>query len=157
LSAEDLRVAAWFCRWCAATAADAAGTSRMKQDPRVVPQRIPCTGALDPLVVLRALVDGADGVLVVGCHPGDCHYLHGNYRARRRLTVLRTVLETFDLQPERLRLRWAGASEPARLVDVVNRAAADAEALGPSAARGLSPAAPPRSNGGKKRRATKKD
>ena len=102
---------AFLCNWCTYTGADLAGTSRLQYPPNVRIIRMMCSGAVDPVYVIKALADGADGVLIGGCHPGDCHYQDGNYKARRRAAVLKEVLAGAGLDPERVWLRWISASE----------------------------------------------
>ena len=100
------RIVAFFCTWCTYTAADLAGVSRMKYAPNVRVIRVMCSGRIDPQFVLDAFARGADGVLIGGCHPGDCHYVEGNYKALRRMTLLRRMLDQMGIEPERLRLEW---------------------------------------------------
>lgn len=105
------RIVGFFCNWCTYLAADLAGTSRMKYAPNVRVVRTMCSGRVDPQMVLWAFRHGADGVLIGGCHPGDCHYQEGNYKALRRSKLLRKMLPQFGIEPERLRLEWISASE----------------------------------------------
>jgi F420-non-reducing hydrogenase iron-sulfur subunit len=105
------RIVAFLCNWCAYTGADLAGTSRIQYPPNVRSIRVMCTGGVDPIYVLKALVEGADGVLIGGCHPGDCHYQSGNLKARRRVAILKGILEELGLDPDRVWLRWISASE----------------------------------------------
>jgi F420-non-reducing hydrogenase iron-sulfur subunit len=107
----DPTIVAFLCNWCSYTAADLAGTSRIAYPPNLRVIRVMCTGRIDPVFVMKAFTSGADGVLVAGCHPGDCHYQTGNYRARRRLTMLKELMAALGIEPERLWLRWVGASE----------------------------------------------
>ncbi len=130
-------IVGFFCNWCTASAADLAGTSRMQYPPNVRPIRVMCTGSVDTSFVLRALLEGADGVIVGGCHPGDCHYVDGNYKARRRLTVVRTTLEALGLEPERFRFEWISASEGAKFTQVVTDFTKDVKRMGPSPLREL--------------------
>ena len=125
-------IVGFFCNWCTASAADLAGTSRMQYPPNVRPVRVMCTGSVDTSFVLRALLEGADGVLVSGCHPGDCHYVSGNYRARRRLSVVAKTLESLGLEPERFRFEWISASEGAKFAEVVTEFTEKVKQLGPS-------------------------
>jgi F420-non-reducing hydrogenase iron-sulfur subunit len=113
------KVVGFLCKWCTATAADLAGVTRLEYPPNLRPLRVMCSGSVDPIFVIRALLSGADGVLVGGCHPGDCHYVSGNYKARRRITILKTVLKTFDLGDERVELRWISASEGRKFAETV--------------------------------------
>jgi len=132
-SAEELepRIVALFCNWCTYMAADLAGTSRMKYAPNVRVVRVMCSGRIDPQFVMHAFARGADGVLIGGCHPGDCHYQEGNYEALRRFRLLRRVIEGLGIERERLRLEWISASEADRLRRVVDEMVTDLRALGP--------------------------
>jgi F420-non-reducing hydrogenase iron-sulfur subunit len=125
-------IVGFFCNWCTASAADLAGTSRMQYPPNVRPIRVMCSGSVDTSFVIRALLEGADGVMVGGCHPGDCHYVTGNFKARRRLTVVRKTMEALGLEPERFRFEWISASEGAKFAQVVTDFTADVQAMGPS-------------------------
>ena len=124
-------IVGFFCNWCTYLAADLAGTSRMKYSPNVRVVRTMCSGRVDPQLVLWAFRNGADGVLIGGCHPGDCHYQEGNYKALRRVTLLKKMLGQFGIEPERLRLEWISASEGERLRDVVNDFTEQIRRLGP--------------------------
>ncbi len=130
-------IVGFFCNWCTASAADLAGTSRMQYPPNVRPIRVMCSGSVDASFVIRALLEGADGVLVGGCHPGDCHYVTGNYKARRRLTVVRRTMDALGLEPERFRFEWISASEGARFAQVVTEFTEDVKRMGPSPLRGM--------------------
>ena len=114
------RIIAFVCNWCTYSAADLAGTTRMQYPPNVKLVRLMCSGAIDPIYVLRALVGGFDGVLIGGCHPGDCHYQTGNYRARRRVSALLKILESVGLSKERVWLRWISASEGGKFASTVS-------------------------------------
>ena len=127
-------IVGFFCNWCTYLAADLAGTSRMKYAPNVRVVRTMCSGRVDPQMVLWAFRNGADGVLIGGCHPGDCHYQEGNYKAQRRTTLLKKMLGQFGIEPERLRLEWISASEGERLRDVVNDFTEEVRRLGPLSA-----------------------
>lgn len=122
---------AFVCNWCTYTAADLAGTSRLTYPDNVRLIRVMCTGMVDPQFVLKAFLEGADGVLISGCHPGDCHYINGNYKARRRVKLLRELLTHFGIEPQRLRLTWIGASDGIEFAEVMQRLVADLKALGP--------------------------
>jgi F420-non-reducing hydrogenase iron-sulfur subunit len=113
------RIVAFLCNWCTYTGADLAGTSRIQYPPNIRIIRLMCSGAVDPVYVLKALLEGADGVLIGGCHPGDCHYQSGNYKARRRVAILNTTLKQLGLQEDRVWLRWISASEGRRFADTV--------------------------------------
>jgi coenzyme F420-reducing hydrogenase delta subunit len=124
-------VVAFVCNWCTYTAADLAGTSRLAQQPNVRLVRMMCTGMVDPKYVLKALLSGADAVLVSGCHPGDCHYINGNYKARRRIKLLKDILTQFGIDDRRLKLTWVGASEGAEFAETINRMIEEVKELGP--------------------------
>jgi len=109
--AYEPKIVAFLCNWCTYTGADLAGTSRMQYPPNIRIIRLMCSGAVDPVYVLKALLEGADGVLIGGCHPGDCHYQSGNYKARRRVAILNSTLEQMGLEEDRVWLRWISASE----------------------------------------------
>ncbi len=126
------QIIAFLCNWCAYTGADLAGTSRMEYPPNVRIIRMMCTGAVDPVYAIKALVDGADAVLIAGCHPGDCHYQEGNYKARRRVAALKAVLESTGFDPDRLWLRWISASEARLFADTIQEITAAVQARGPS-------------------------
>ncbi len=125
------RIVAFFCNWCTYTAADLAGTARMQYAPNVRVVRIMCSGRLDPQFVLSALREGADGVLIGGCHPGDCHYQEGNYKALRRFTLLKTFLRAMGVEDERVRLEWIAASEGDKVKNVINDMTEKIRELGP--------------------------
>jgi len=126
------RIIAFLCNWCTYTAADLAGTSRIQYPPNIRVIRLMCSGALDPLYVTQALLQGADGILIGGCHPGDCHYQSGNYKARRRIAILKNVLEQAGIDPERVWLRWISASEGQRFADTVTEMVAALRQKGPN-------------------------
>ena len=119
------------CNWCSYRAADMAGTARMKYAPNVRLIRLMCSGRLDPTFVLKAFAGGADGVMVTGCHPGDCHYVEQNYKALRRFILIRKVLAQMGIEPERLKLVWASAAEGAIFAEEVTKFVAQVRALGP--------------------------
>jgi F420-non-reducing hydrogenase iron-sulfur subunit len=120
-----------LCNWCTYTGADLAGTSRMKYAPNVRVIRVMCSGRVDPTLVLKGFQEGADGVLLGGCHPGDCHYQNGNMKTLRRIPMLQRVLEQFGIERGRLRLEWISASEGIRYQEVVNEFTEQVRALGP--------------------------
>ena len=120
-----------LCNWCSYSAADAAGASHLSHAPNVHPVRVMCTGRIDPAFVLRALKEGADGVLICGCHPGDCHYERGNYLARRRMAVLKNLLEYAGIDPRRVRMTWVSAAEGNKFAEVVTEVTEDIKKLGP--------------------------
>jgi F420-non-reducing hydrogenase iron-sulfur subunit len=127
------RIVAFLCNWCTYTAADLAGTSRIQYAPNVRIIRLMCSGQLDPIYVAKAILEGADGVLIGGCHPGDCHYQSGNYKTRRRVAIIHQVLGQLGLEPERVWLRWISASEGQYFADTVNEMVGTIKELGPSA------------------------
>ncbi len=122
----------YFCNWCTYAAADVAGSSRLQYPHNVRAIRVMCSGSVDPLYVLRALFSGADGVLIAGCRPGDCHYISGNYKERRRILVLKTILETLGMESDRVWLRWVGASESPKFAATMNEVTAAIKKLGPN-------------------------
>jgi len=115
------RIVAFICNWCTYTGADLAGTSRMKYPPNVRVIKIPCTGRFDPLFTIKAFEKGADGVLVSGCHPGDCHYTAGNYNARRKFTVFRKLLDASGIDLDRVWFSWISAAEGGKWVDTIKQ------------------------------------
>ena len=125
------RIVGFCCNWCSYRGADMAGTARIKSAPNVRIVRVMCSGRVDPVFVLKAFKEGADGVLVLGCHPGDCHYAEGNYKAARRIPLLKKMLAQLGIEEERLRLDWVSASEGARFAEIVNDMTARIKELGP--------------------------
>jgi F420-non-reducing hydrogenase iron-sulfur subunit len=125
------RIVGFLCRWCSYTGADLAGTSRIQYPPNVNPIRVMCSGRVDPTFIVKALADGADGVLIAGCHPGDCHYQEGNYKTMRRYPMLLNLLDQFGIERERVRLEWVSASEGDRFAEVVREFTETVRALGP--------------------------
>jgi F420-non-reducing hydrogenase iron-sulfur subunit len=119
------------CNWCSYRAADMAGMSRMKYPANVRLIRVMCSGRLDPTFVLKAFASGADGVMVTGCHPGDCHYIEQNYKALRRFILMQRTLEQMGIEPGRLKLVWASASEGAKFAEEVTKMVEQVRALGP--------------------------
>ena len=125
------RIVAFFCNWCTYLAADLAGTSRMKYAPNVRVIRLMCSGRVDPQFVLDAFAQGADGVLIGGCHPGDCHYQEGNYKTLRRYHLLKRVLQQMGIEGDRFRLEWISAAEGDRVRSAINDIVEKVRALGP--------------------------
>jgi len=125
------RIVGFLCKWCTYSGADLAGTSRMKYPPNVIPIRVMCSGRVDPTFVMTAFAKGADGVFIGGCHPGDCHYLEGNYKALGRYLVLSRMLEQFGIEKERFQLAWVSAAEARRFVEVITKMTEDVRRLGP--------------------------
>jgi F420-non-reducing hydrogenase iron-sulfur subunit len=130
--AFEPRIVGILCNWCSYTGADLAGTSRVKYAPNVRILRVMCSARVDPTFVLKALAEGADGVLICGCHPGDCHYVEGNYKAMRRFAALKRLLRSQGIEDERVRLEWVSASEGARFAEIVNDMTERTRKLGPS-------------------------
>lgn len=126
------KIIGFLCNWCSYAGADLAGTSKLKMPPNVSSIRVMCSGRVDPVLVATAFLRGADGVLVAGCHPGDCHYEKGNYYARRRFAILKKVMETLGLESERLRLSWVSASEGPRFQEVITEFTEKIKKLGPN-------------------------
>ena len=126
------KIIAFLCNWCSYAGADLAGTSRLQYPPYIRIIRVPCSGRINPVYIINALMDGADGVMVSGCHPGDCHYLAGNLYARRRFTVLKKMLTTVGIDPERVQFTWVSASEGNRFADVVREVSDKIVQLGPN-------------------------
>jgi F420-non-reducing hydrogenase iron-sulfur subunit len=125
------KIVAFVCTYCTYAGADLAGTSRLKYAPNVRIVRLPCTGRISPMFILKALQKGADGVLVSGCHPGDCHFTHGNYHARRRWMVFRALLDFTGISPERVKYSWISAAEGSKFADLINSVTEDIRKLGP--------------------------
>ncbi len=125
------KIVGFLCRWCSYTGADLAGTSRMQYPANMVGIKVMCSGRVDPTFVVKALKEGADGVLIAGCHPGDCHYSEGNYKAMRRHPMLLNLLEQFGIDPQRVRLEWVSASEGQRFAEVVTDFTNQLRQLGP--------------------------
>lgn len=126
------RIVGFLCNWCSYASADLAGKSKIKMPPSLTPIRVMCSGRVDPALIATAFFRGADGVLVAGCHPGDCHYEKGNYYARRRFSLLKKVVETLGLEKDRLRLSWVSASESQRFADVVREFTENVKKMGPN-------------------------
>jgi len=122
----------FLCNWCSYTGADLAGTSRMKIPPSLKTIRVMCSGRIDPLFVLKAFIKGADGVMMMGCHPGDCHYQKGNYNTRRRFVMLNSIFDILGLEKKRIGLWWVSASEATRFAQVTNEYNKEMEKLGPN-------------------------
>jgi len=121
----------FLCNWCSYAGADLAGTSRIQYPPNLKAIRVMCSGRINPIFVINALQQGADGVLIGGCHPGDCHYERGNYLARRRYAVLKELLEYVGIDPRRVRMTWVSASEGKKFADVVKEVTDEIRELGP--------------------------
>ena len=127
------KIVTFLCNWCSYAGADLAGVSRLQYGTNIRIIRVPCSGRINPLYILRALQNGADGVLVSGCHPGDCHYISGNLVARRKFAVMKRLLIYIGIEPERVQFSWVSASEGNRFAALMNKVIADVKHIGPSA------------------------
>ena len=127
---REPRIVAFLCNWCSYAGADLAGTGRIQYPPNVRVIRVPCSGRVDPLMILRCLQRGADGVLVSGCHPSDCHYIAGNYLARRKFLLLDKLLDFFGIEKGRVHFSWVSAAEGEKFADVVKQVTETVKALG---------------------------
>jgi F420-non-reducing hydrogenase iron-sulfur subunit len=125
------KIVGFLCNWCSYAGADLAGTSRICYPSNIRIIRVPCSGRVDPLLIVKSFQQGADGVLIAGCHPGDCHYSEGNYYARRRLALLHTFLEYTGIEKERFQIQWVSASEGKRWANVVSSFTEGLSSLGP--------------------------
>jgi coenzyme F420-reducing hydrogenase delta subunit len=126
------KIIAFLCNWCSYAGADLAGVGRIQYPPNTRTIRVPCSGRVNPLFILRALQNGADGVLVSGCHPGDCHYLSGNYAARRRFAVFSRLLEYVGIEKGRVHFSWVSAAEARRFAEVITEVTEEVRKLGPA-------------------------
>jgi F420-non-reducing hydrogenase iron-sulfur subunit len=127
----DPRIVGFACNWCCYAGADLAGTSRLKYPANLRIIRVMCSGRIDPQFILRAFKEGADGVFIGGCHPGDCHYVSGNYKTQKRVVLLQNLLEGLGIERERLALEWVSASEGQRFADAVTAFTRRVTELGP--------------------------
>lgn len=125
-------IVSFLCNWCSYTGADLAGTSRMKYAPNIRIIRVMCSGRVDPTFVLKSFREGADGVLICGCHPGDCHYHEGNYKCLRRFQLLQKYIDQMGIHPDRLRLEWISASEGKQFAQMVDEMTRIVKELGPA-------------------------
>ncbi|MDG6228519.1 MAG: hydrogenase iron-sulfur subunit [Candidatus Thermoplasmatota archaeon] len=132
MSEFEPNIIGFLCNWCSYAGADLAGTSRMKYPANIKTIRVMCSGRVDPVYILEALKKGADGVLVAGCHPGDCHYQSGNYKANRRMKLLKTMLVELGLEPERVRFEYVSASEGKKYADLILEMTEEIKRLGPN-------------------------
>ena len=130
--AWEPKVVAFLCNWCSYAGADLAGVSRIQYPPNVRVIRVPCSGRINPAFLLRALQNGADAVLVSGCHPGDCHYISGNLAARRKFALLKDLLRYAGLEPERVQFTWVSASEGGRFAAIVEKVVQEVRRIGPN-------------------------
>jgi len=131
------KIVAFLCNWCSYAGADLAGISRMQYPPNIRVIRVPCSGRINPMFIVKALQIGADGVLVSGCHPGDCHYLSGNYAARRKFALLKSFLEYLGIEPERVRFSWVSAAEGEKFQHLVTEVVRGVREMGPVKYRNL--------------------
>ena len=125
------KIIGFLCNWCSYTGADLAGTSRLQYPPNIRIIKVMCSGRVNPQFVLKAFQEGADGVLVSGCHPGDCHYIEGNYHAKRKLTLTTDLMEFMGVDPKRFQVSWVSASEGKKFAEVVTKFTAQIKELGP--------------------------
>ncbi|MFO7637840.1 MAG: hydrogenase iron-sulfur subunit [bacterium] len=132
MSEFEPRIVGFLCNWCTYAGADLAGTSRMQYPPNMRPIRVMCSGSVDSVYLLRALLEGADGVFIGGCHPGDCHYVSGNYKARRRMVAFKSILRSVGLDENRVWLRWISAAEGRKFADTVTVMTDELKRKGPS-------------------------
>ncbi len=134
MSSEEIfepKIVAFVCNWCTYAGADLTGTSRLKYATNVKIVRFPCTGRIDFLLLLKSFAQGADGIIVSGCHPNDCHYTSGNFHARRRWIAFRSILDMMGVDVRRVQYSWVSAAEGSKWADLVNNTVADIRALGP--------------------------
>ena len=125
------RIVAFLCKWCSSAGSDLAGVGRMGYPANVVPITVMCSGSVSPLYIFSAFRKGADGVLVSGCHPGDCHYIKGNYYARRRIALVKELLEFTGLEPDRFRMSWVSAAEGKKYTEIISDFVESLKSLGP--------------------------
>jgi len=126
------KIIAFLCNWCSYAGADLAGVSRIQYPPNIRVVRVPCSGRINPFFIIKSLTSGWDGVLVSGCHPGDCHYISGNYVARRRFAILRDLMVFMGLEPERLNFSWVSAAEGERFAKIVQKVVKNVKSVGPN-------------------------
>lgn len=126
------KILAFLCSWCSYAGADLAGVSRLQYPPNVRVVKVPCSGRINPVFIVKALQQGWDGVLVSGCHPGDCHYITGNYYARRRFAVLKNILEFIGIEPGRVQFSWVSAGEGEKFATVIKEVTESVRKLGPA-------------------------
>jgi F420-non-reducing hydrogenase iron-sulfur subunit len=131
MSNFEPKIIAFLCNWCSYAGADRAGVSRFQYPPNIRVIRVPCSGRINPLYIIKALYSGVDGVLVSGCHPGDCHYISGNFFARRKFALMKKFLEYLGIEPERVQFSWVSAAEGARFAEIIKKVTNDVKKLGP--------------------------
>lgn len=132
MSDWEPKIVAFLCNWCSYGAADLAGINRLQYPTNIKVIRIPCTGRMSPKFILAAFGNGADGVWVSGCHPGDCHYMEGNYYARRKFTLFKNLIEHMGIEPGRLHFSWISSAEGTRFAEIANEVTKTVKNLGPS-------------------------
>jgi len=125
------KIVAFLCNWCSYAGADLAGVSRTQYPPTIRVIRVPCSGRVDPFYIIKTLQNGIDGVLVSGCHPGDCHYISGNLIARRKFALLKSFLEYIGIEPGRVQFSWVSAAEGARFAQIIEKVTREVKKLGP--------------------------
>jgi coenzyme F420-reducing hydrogenase delta subunit len=125
------KIVAFLCKWCSSAGSDLAGVSRMQYPPNVIPITVMCSGSISPLYILSAFKKGADGVLVSGCHPGDCHYIKGNYYARRRIALIKNLLEFIGLESQRFQMSWVSAAEGTKYTQIIKEFVEELKPIGP--------------------------
>ena len=125
------KIVAFLCKWCSSAGSDLAGVSRMQYPPNVIPITVMCSGSISPLYILSAFKKGADGILVSGCHPGDCHYIKGNYYARRRIALVKKLLEYIGLEPQRFQMSWVSAAEGTKYTQIIKDFVDELKPIGP--------------------------
>jgi F420-non-reducing hydrogenase iron-sulfur subunit len=125
------QIMCFLCKWCTSSAADSAGTSRLHHAPNTINMRVMCSSRVDPQHILYAFREGADGVFIGGCHPGDCHYVEGNYKTLRRIMLFKPMLETLGIDPRRVRLEWISAAEGKKYAETMDEFTEQIRALGP--------------------------
>ena len=137
-NSEDFEptIVGFLCKWCTSSAADLAGTARIQYPPNIRIIRLMCSGSVDSAYLVKALIEGADGVLMGGCHPGDCHYMEGNYKARRRVALAKNILNTLGLDSDRVWIRWIGADEGRKFADTITEMTRELTKMGPNPMKG---------------------
>jgi len=125
------KIATFLCNWCSYAGADLAGVSRLQYPHNIRVIRVPCSGRVNPFYIIKVLQNGIDGVLISGCHPGDCHYISGNLVARRKFALLKSFLEYIGIEPERVQFSWVSAAEGGRFVDIIEKVTSEIKKLGP--------------------------
>lgn len=131
------KILAFVCNWCTYAGADLAGVSRIQYPPNVRIIRMMCSGAVDIVYIVKAIIEGIDGILIGGCHPGDCHYINGNYKARRRIIILKEILKSIGFDEKRIYLRWISASEGQKFANTIKEIVEEVKKLGPNPFKNL--------------------